>query len=121
MDSYDKTLANSSQKVKSKTESIDFRFNEPTLKEKKDNEMTYKNKKWGRVPKGYNPPTPDFLPQPPSSWFQSQACRKQGGSCPLQIWADQKAPPGGAPHYYMPPQIFRLCCMPESARLRIKS
>ena len=28
--------------------------------------------------------------------------------------ADQKAPPGsgGAPHYYMPPQIFRLCNMP---------
>ena len=71
MDLYDETRANSSQKVKSKTESIDFRFNEPTLKEKKDNEMTYKNKKWGRVPKGYNPPTPDFLPQPPSSWFQS--------------------------------------------------
>ena len=31
-----------------------------------------------------------------------------------KILADQKAPPGssGAPHYYMPPQIFRLCDMP---------
>ena len=28
--------------------------------------------------------------------------------------ADQKVPPGsgGAPHYYLPPQIFRLCNMP---------
>ena len=50
MDSYDETRANSSHKVKSKTESIDVRFNEPTLKEKRDNEMTHKNKKWGRVP-----------------------------------------------------------------------
>ena len=40
--------------------------------------------------------------------------RGQGGQLPLQILADQKAPPGsgGAPHYYLPPQIFRLCNMP---------
>ena len=33
---------------------------------------------------------------------------------PPQILADQKAPPagGGAPHYYVPPQIFRLWHMP---------
>ena len=39
----------------------------------------------------------------------------QGGQLPPQILADQKAPPGsgGAPHYYLPPQIFRLCNMPE--------
>ena len=36
------------------------------------------------------------------------------GQLPPQILADQKAPPGsgGAPHYYLPPQIFRLCKMP---------
>ena len=62
MDSYDETLENSSQK-------------KPTQNEKKDNEMPYKNKKWGRVPKGYSPPTPDFLPKPPSSWFQSARLR----------------------------------------------
>ena len=33
-----------------------------------------------------------------------------GGSCPSQILADQKAPP--APHYCVPPQIFRLWHMP---------
>ena len=59
MDSYDETLTNKSEK-----ESLDAWFKKPTPKEKKDNEMLYKNKKWGRVPKGYNPPTPDFLPQP---------------------------------------------------------
>ena len=64
MDSYDESLANSSQK-------------KPTPKEKKDNAMLHKNKKWGRVPKGYSPPTPDFLPQPPSSWFQSERLRIQ--------------------------------------------
>ena len=33
---------------------------------------------------------------------------------PPQILADQKALPcsGHAPHYYLPPQIFRLCNMP---------
>ena len=47
-----------------------------------------------------------------------QACRKRGwgagGAADPQILADQKAPPGssGAPHYYMPPQIFRPCNMP---------
>ena len=37
----------------------------------------------------------------------------KGAFC--QILADQKAPPagGGAPHYYVPPQIFRLWTMPE--------
>ena len=35
----------------------------------------------------------------------------QGGQLPPRFLADQKAPPGsgGAPHYYLPPQIFRLC------------
>ena len=32
----------------------------------------------------------------------------QGGQLPTQIWVDQKAP-----HYYLPPQIFRLCNMPD--------
>ena len=32
---------------------------------------------------------------------------------PPPILAKQKAPPGGAPHYYLPPQIFRLWHMPE--------
>ena len=46
-----------------------------------------------------------------------QACAKgggQGGHVPPQILTDQKAPPGsgGAPHYYVPPQIFRLWHMP---------
>ena len=38
----------------------------------------------------------------------------RGGKLPPQILADQKGPPGsgGAPHYYLPPQIFRLCNMP---------
>ena len=54
MDSYDETLTNPSQKGKSKKESIDFSFKKPTPKEQKDNEMLYKNEKWGRVPKGYN-------------------------------------------------------------------
>ena len=39
----------------------------------------------------------------------------QGRQLPPQILADQKAPPGssgGAPHYYLPPQIFRICNMP---------
>ena len=42
----------------------------------------------------------------------------QGGHVPPQILADQKAPPagGGAPHYYVPPQIFRLWHMPEFMR-----
>ena len=33
----------------------------------------------------------------------------QGGQLLLQILADQKALPGsgGAPHYYLPPQIFQ--------------
>ena len=41
----------------------------------------------------------------------------QGGRTPPQILANQKAPPdsGGAPHYYLPPQIFRLCNMPVYA------
>ena len=40
---------------------------------------------------------------------------RQGGQLPPQILADQKAPQGsvGAPHYYLPPQIFRLCNVPE--------
>ena len=39
----------------------------------------------------------------------------QGGQLPPQILADQMAPPGsgGAPHYYLPPQIFDPCCMPD--------
>ena len=39
----------------------------------------------------------------------------QGGQLPPQILAYQMAPPGSgsrAPHYYLPPQIFRLCDMP---------
>ena len=40
----------------------------------------------------------------------------QGGHVPPQILADQKAPPagGGAPHYCVPPQIFRLWHMPAT-------
>ena len=39
----------------------------------------------------------------------------QGGHVPPQILADQKAPPagGGAPHYCVPPKIFRRWHMPE--------
>ena len=42
-----------------------------------------------------------------------------GGAYAPQILADQKAPPGsgGAPHYYLPPQIFRLCNMPGTYTL----
>ena len=38
----------------------------------------------------------------------------RGVMCPPQILADQKAPlaGGGAPHYCVPPQIFRLWHMP---------
>ena len=40
--------------------------------------------------------------------------RGRGAAAP-QILADQKAPPGscGMLHYYLPPQNFRLCNMPE--------
>ena len=43
-----------------------------------------------------------------------QACRNQGGrgaggQLPPQILVEQKVPPT---HYYLPPQIFRLCDMP---------
>ena len=52
---------------------------------------------------------------------QVQACRKggAGGQLPPQILEDQKALPGsgGAPHYYLPPQIFRLCNMPAVNQL----
>ena len=39
----------------------------------------------------------------------------QGGRTLPQILANQKASPdsGGAPHYYLPPQIFRPCNMPD--------
>ena len=40
----------------------------------------------------------------------SEGVGGRGGQLPPQILADQKAP-----HYYMPPQIFRLCNMPESS------
>ena len=40
---------------------------------------------------------------------------RQGGQLPPQILADQKAPQGsgGTLHFYLPPQIFRLCNMPD--------
>ena len=43
-----------------------------------------------------------------------QRGRQGGGRMPPQILAVQKVPPGsgGAPHYYSPPQIFRLWYMP---------
>ena len=106
MDSYDETLTNPSQKGKSKKESIDFSFKKPTPKEQKDNEMLYKNKKWGRVPKGYNPPTPDFLPQPPSSWFQSARSLCPGTTKEL---------------LFLCPEKLHCCPVPLETLLRIKS
>ena len=37
-----------------------------------------------------------------------------GGSCPPDFGRSEGADGsgGGAPHYYLPPQIFRLCDMP---------
>ena len=37
-----------------------------------------------------------------------------GGSCPQDFGRSEGADGsgGGAPHYYLPPQIFRLCDMP---------
>ena len=41
---------------------------------------------------------------------------------PPQILADQKAPlaGGGSPHYYVPPQIFRLWHVPETRSILYK-
>ena len=41
----------------------------------------------------------------------------QGRRTPTQIFAEQKAPPGngGAPHYFLPTQVFRPCTIPVRA------
>ena len=46
---------------------------------------------------------------------------RQGGLCPTQILAEQKAPPGsgGALHYYLPSQIFRPYAIPEVYKVRM--
>ena len=45
----------------------------------------------------------------------SQAGRQGGGRTPLQILADQKAPPGsgGAPYYYSPPRLLDFATCPN--------
>ena len=48
--------------------------------------------------------------------------RGQGGQLPPpQILADPKVPPGsgGAPHYYLPLQIFRLCDVPDFVNFKL--
>ena len=59
--------------------------------------------------------------QPPFS-LRHVGSRGAGGAAAPQILADQKAPPGsvGAPHYYMPPQIFRLWHVPETRSILYK-